>query len=198
MNGLKSMSNNGLVEIDERKPYLNLRWLAVLTAAPLVLAGLFVLTTYLLSLGRYDSAYFTPEYLARYHSPGSVARGLEEALRNGDQALLAELQGLRRTHVFPANENIRFVLRLDSDAEHYLTYLYFDTATFERFAYQVGEVRGRYVVAPNDALLMVRSGRWVNVAAPLALTWWVVEIAAAFMVLIYRALARERAATFGR
>ncbi|HEY76757.1 MAG TPA: hypothetical protein G4O00_11355 [Thermoflexia bacterium] len=117
--------------------WLNWRTALIVALFPLVLAGLFALVAEIQRLGRYDPAYFTEEYRQRYDTPGSVARALGDALRTGDEMLLAELQGLRKPIPLHTGPEMIFVMLLESD-DRYYTYLYFDMDTYRRYAYVTG------------------------------------------------------------
>ena len=66
------------------------RNILIATLMPIACAALFVVATWLSGLNRYDSSYFTDEYLERYSTPGATAMVLAEALRANDTELLAE------------------------------------------------------------------------------------------------------------
>jgi hypothetical protein len=176
--------------------YLNLRRVLAATLLPLVLAGLFVLGVKALGLVRYDPAYFTAEYVEQYDTPGSVARALEGVLQTNDRALLAELQGLRRTAAFEADPKIIFIMLWERD-DRYFTYMYQDMQTLRRHPHYVEKVKGRWVVAPADAHYYLHSGRWLVVFTPLALVWWVLEIVVMLGLLVYRLSARLRGEMYG-
>jgi hypothetical protein len=177
------------------RPGFNLATFAVITLIPLIAAAIFILSVQIQTPFRYDPAYFTPPYSERYNAPGEVAITLEQALRTDDQALLAELQGLRRPWPhFETNPNIRLTIMYASN-ERYFYYLYMDTHTYLRYAYSVERVGGRWVVAPPDAYYYLHSGNWMKVFAPLAAIWWVVELVVILAGLAYRTTqrwARER------
>jgi hypothetical protein len=177
------------------RPGFNLATFAVMTLIPLMAAGIFALTVQIQAPFRYDPAYFTPDYAGRYSTPGDVAITLEQALRTDDQALLAELQGLRRPWPhFETNPNIRLTIMYASN-ERYFYYLYMDTHTYLRYAYPVERVQGRWVVVPLDTYYYLHSGDWTKVFVPLAVIWWVVELVVILAGLAYRVTqrwARER------
>lgn len=178
------------------KSYLNLRWALAVALLPLVLAGLFVLMVKTMGLVRYNPAYFSETYAERYDTPGAVTRALERALQTDDQALLAELQGLRRTAAFETGPSLIFVTLLERD-DRYFTYLYFDTQTYKRYVHYVEQMEGRWVVTPPDAYYYLHSGRWLVVFSPVATVWWLLEIVVTLGVLVYRLSARLRAQMYG-
>jgi len=178
------------------KRWLN-PWTALVAALlPLMLAGLFALAAQIQMVGRYDPTYFSEAYLEKYDTPGSVARALGDALRTGDEVLLAQLEGLRRPVPLHTGPGVIFVMLLESD-DRYFTYLYFDMDTYKRYVYHVEEVNGRWVVAPEDLRFYLRSGRWLRVFLPIALTWWSLEAVVVLGVWVFRLTARLRARMWG-
>ena len=179
-----------------RKPYINFRWVLTVALVPLALVGLFVLLVKAQGLVRYDSAYFTATYAERYDTPGAVARALERALQTDDQALLAELQGLRRQASFETSPGMIFVM-LWERGDRYISYLYMDTQTYERHTHYFEQVGERWVVSPPDAYYNFHSGRFLNLLLPIAITWWLVEIVVTLVVVVFRASARLRERLYG-
>ncbi len=175
---------------------LNLRTVLLLAVIPLIVAALYILITTLCGLPalRYDPAYFSEAYRRRYDTPNAVVTALEDALRRGDRALLAELQGLRHPWDFPTSPNVRATILYEA-TDRYLSYLFWDTRTYDRFPYHVEKVNGRWVVAPQDAQYYLYSGRWSGTWLPLALIWWVMELTALIANLIYRIARRWRRET---
>lgn len=162
---------------------------------PIAFAALFILVAWLSGLNRYDSAYFTDEYLERYSTPGVTARALAKAPRVNDAELLAELQGLRRPRKFVTSPNMSLMVLYEiTDAYHlsyndrdgtsivkfhltvYYSYLYYDTRTHKHYVYHFEEVRGRWAVAPEDAYYLLRSREWLKAFMPVSLIWWVAEV----------------------
>lgn len=175
---------------------LNLRMALILAAIPLIIAGLYILITTLCGLPslRYDPVYFSETYRRRYDSPSAVVGALEDALRRGDRALLAELQGLRHPWDFPTSPHVRATILYEA-TDRYLSYLFWDTQTYDRFPYHVEKVNGRWVVAPQDAQYYLYSGRWSGTWLPLALIWWVVELTILIANFIHRIARRWRRET---
>jgi hypothetical protein len=158
----------------------------VVVAVPFVVLGLLVLGVQLHGLARYDPAYFTGEYLEKYGQPSQVVRILEQGLQLGNGALLAELQGLRRPSQFQTASTVSFV-KLWERTGRYETYLYVDLYTYERYEHHLEQVRGRWVVAPEDLRYLLYSGRWRTFFYPAALAWWVLGLTAlAFLWLLRR------------
>lgn len=169
------------------------RNMLIATLMPIACAALFVVATWLSGLNRYDSSYFTDEYLERYGTPGTTAMVLAEALRANDTELLAELQGLRRPRKFATSPNMSLGLLYEiTDTYHllhgvenapallhltvYYSYMYYDTHTHKHYIHHFEEVRGRWVLAPEDAYYSLRSGDWLKVFVPISLSWWIAEV----------------------
>ena len=131
----------------------------------------------LMGMTRYDEAYFTDEYTARYSSPGPVAAALEQALRTGDEELLTELHGTSYVPSVEKNENLIFSILISVEND-YFNYMYWDTRTFARITQYVTKVGERYVASEPDLYYYMQSGRWASVVGPLAVLWWI-------MILIY-------------
>ncbi len=172
-----------------------LRWLRVVGIAllPVVGAALFAIVMSVSGMTRYDTVYFTEVYQQRYVSPGVVVQALQEALQNGDNKLYAELTGLR--HPSPslqANPNISFVMLLEIDRAHYYHYLFFDEKKMTRATYHVKEVKGRWVVVPEDSFFYYDSGRWLAIFLPLAGVWWGIWIIVWLVQFLYDLGARYR------
>jgi hypothetical protein len=147
----------------------------VVLAVPFVVLGLLVLGLNLHGLVRYDPAYFTPEYLEEYGQPSQVVWVLEQALQTGNRPLLAGLQGLRRPSRFETGDAISFV-RLWERTGRYVTYLYVDMHSYERYPYHLEQIKGRWVVAPEDVRYYLYSGRWKDLFLPLAIAWWILGL----------------------
>jgi hypothetical protein len=177
------------------KPRMDLRRIGAVTFLPLVLLGVYVLAMRIHGLVRYDPAYFTAPYLEKYQTSGSVARVLEKALQTGDKTLFAELQGRRRPAPFVANPNVSFVM-LSEYTDRYLTYVYVDRSSYERYPHYIEQVKGRWVVAAPDLYFYMNSGRWQAVFLPLALAWWALEGIILLGILVARLVARWRERTF--
>jgi hypothetical protein len=139
--------------------------------APFVALGLLVLAANLYGLVCHDPAYFTAEYLEEYGETSQVVRALELALQTGNRPLLAELQGLRWPRQFPTGDTISFA-KLWQRAGRYVTYLYVDMDSYERYEYHLEQVHGRWVVAPEDVRYLLYSGQWRTFFLPAAITWW--------------------------
>ena len=165
-----------------------------LVLAPLIIAAIYVLAVNIHSHYRYDQAYFSSEYQEIYHSPGTVARDLEQALRNGDTKLYSELTGLRgKARTLPPRPSIVLSILIDVDDRDYFHYLYFDINTYMRETHYIKEVHGRWIATPQDAYFYFDSGQWTKVFAPLAAVWWAVFVVVALAIYVSRSAARTRA-----
>jgi hypothetical protein len=171
-------------------------WFLFVALVPLIVLGILALSARVYSLIRYDPVYFTGEYLEKYGTPGDVARALEGALQTADQALLAELQGLRWPADFKTAPSIVFVM-LWERTERYSTYLYFDMDTYERQPHYFEEVGGRWVVAPADLVYYLESGRWRQTFMPIAVVWWLVGGLVLVLLWLSRASQSFRARLYG-
>jgi hypothetical protein len=150
---------------------IDVRRILVVALLPLVLLGLVAVAMQIHAMLRYDPVYFIEPYVERYSKPDYVAKALERALQTGDRALLAELQGLRSPRAFETAPSIDLAM-LSERSDHYLTYLYVDRQTYDRYAHHLERFEGRWVVSPGDVYYFVRSGRWQRVFLPVALAWW--------------------------
>jgi hypothetical protein len=165
-----------------------------LLVLPLVLAGLLVLAGELLWIGRYDPAYFTPEYLRQYPTPDAVLFELETALRDGDQQLMDELLATRRgSQPLAPRPRITFVF-LSGDQGNYTEYLFLDLKDYSRVVEYVRPQGGRYIAAEPDFYFYMDSWKWVEVAGPLAAGWWILLLLFTSGVYVYRRLALVRQA----
>ena len=170
--------------------FLKLRWILAVAAVPVVVAGLFLLVANLGRLVRYDPAYFAESRADQYSTPMSVNRALERAFQTGDQALLAELQGLRWPHAFPTGD-IRFVgCALEGDG--YYSYLFRDAESGGIYLFHTIYVNGRWVAASSDADFYLRTGRWTWTFLPLAVLYWMVEGGIVLVLALHRAAKRIR------
>lgn len=176
-----------------RAKRLRLFWVLGLVLLPLIVAAIFVSLVKIKEVFRYDQTYFAPQHREAYSSPGAVARGLERALQQGDNALYAELSALRRFPLLPeANPYVGLAILLDVDEHDYFHYMYFDVSTYLRQTHYIKEVSGRWIVSPQDAYFYYDSGQWLRVFLPLALTWWGILFVIGLGRMVYRSSARMR------
>jgi hypothetical protein len=165
-----------------------------LLALPLVLAGLALLAGKLQQIRRYDPMYFRPEYTRLYPTPDAVLYGLEIALRDGDQQLMDELLATRRgSQPLAPRPKISFVFLAEPQGE-YLEYLFLDLQDYSRVVQYVRPQGNRYIAAEADFYFFMDSGKWLEVAGPLAALWWLVLVVFTAGVYVYRRLALAREA----
>lgn len=185
-------------ELERRRRYVDWPYVIGLVLIPVTVVLLLFVVKLVQGLSRFDSAYFTDEYRERYAVPGSVAIDLEQAMREGDEQLMA---GLLATRQGPEPMNPQpslifiFLLGIEND---YYQYLYLDTADYNRVIRYVTEQDGRYVVSEADLYYYIDSGRWPTVAAPIAATWWILVIVYTSATYVYRRTANARSQMFGR
>jgi len=165
-----------------------------LLALPAVLVALLLLTAQLLCIGRYEPAYFTPKHLEFYDSPAAVLADLERALHQGDQQLMSELLATRRgSRPLEPRPSVEFVFLAGMEGD-YLEYLFLDRRDYSRVIQYVRPQGGRYIVSEADFYFYMDSGKWVDVAAPLAASWWILVLLFTAGVYAYRRLALARQA----
>ena len=173
-------------------------FIILLYLAPLIIVVLLFIAAGVARLFRYDPAYFEEYHLRRYDTPGSIATGLERALSQGDTTLMAELQATRFDPApLEARPNLVFSYLIDIEAGYY-NYLYWDTSDFRRVAQRVHQVQGRYVVSPEDLNYWMSSGRWQEVAGPIAVLWWLTLSLTTAVMWVYRHFDRERRRIYSR
>lgn len=149
-------------------------------------------------LRRFDPQYFAETYLERYDNPGSVAIALEQALRQGDGQLMAELLATRRgPDAMQPRPSLIFIFLLGIEGD-YFEYLYLNTNDYTRVIQYVTEHDGRYVVSEPDLHYYLDSGRWTTVAAPIAATWWILVAVYTAATYVYRRTAAARRTMFDR
>lgn len=152
--------------------YIDLRRILVVALLPLVLLGMLAIATQVHGMLRYDPEYFTETYLERYSRPELVAKALEVAIQTGDRTLLAELQGLRSPRAFAMAPSIELAM-LSERSDPYITYLYVDQRTYDRYPHHLEQFEGRWIVSPTDLYYYMRSGEWQRLFLPAALAWWI-------------------------
>jgi hypothetical protein len=172
------------------------RWTLAVALPPFAVLGLLTLGVRLYARVRYDPAYFEPALVERYQTPGAAAAALERALQSGDPALLEEMEGLRWPVPLPTGPDISLVM-LWERSDRYSTYLYFDRATYQRYLYCFEQVRGRWIAAPPDLVLGMRTGAWRGAFLAAAIAWWALGAAALCAGWWCRRSARVRAWLLG-
>ena len=165
---------------------------------PIVLVGIFLLVAWILSVTRYDPAFFSDAYQERYAFPNPLLTDLENSLRDGDGALLAELQGTRQIPSNPEKlANLRFLIFWDTHGK-YTDYLFMDMKNYHRYLQHLRIVNGRYVRVPDGAYYLADSGRWKTTFGPLAVVYWLLVILFTLGVWIYRSMSAYREKVFGK
>ena len=173
------------------RQFVSLRWVLFVALMPLVVAVIYLLWLQLHGLVRYDKAYFAQEYQEKYAMPGPTALALEGALKSDDQALIAELQGLRRPASFETSPKMAFTM-LWERTDRYISYMYFDIDTYYRHMHYFEQVEGRWVVSPTDLYYMFYSGGWLKVFTPLSIVWWLVGTIVILVMVVFQISARLR------
>jgi len=165
---------------------------------PVILVGFFLLVAWIMDLTRYNPAFFSEDYRERYAVPSPLLEDLETALRNGDGALLAELQGTRQV---PSNQeklsNVRFLIFWETHGK-YTDYLFMDMKNYHRYLQHLRIVEGRYVLIPDGAYYLADSGRWKFTFGPLALVYWLLVILFTLGIWIYRSMSAYREKVYGK
>ena len=137
---------------------------------------------------------FQPEYRDRYDTPGAILSDAEAALQNGDRQLMNELPATRRgSWLLTARPQVGFVFMAGTQGK-YLEYLFLDRQNYSRVMQYVREEDRRYIAAEADFYFYVDSGMWVDVASPLAASWWILVLLFTGGVYFYRRLAQARQA----
>jgi len=177
---------------------VDLPYVIGLMVLPLSLAALFLLVAWIIGMTRYNPAFFSEDYQERYAVPSPLLADMENALRNGDGGLMAQLQGTRQV---PSNleklPNTRFLIFWDKHGK-YTDYLYMDMKNYHRYLQHLRMVNGRYVRVPDGAYYLADSGRWKTTFGPLAVVYWLLVILFTLGVWIYRSMSAYREKVFGK
>jgi hypothetical protein len=169
-----------------RRRHRHWLWILLLGLVPVFAIGAYAGWHAAQAHTRYAPAYFAAEYQERYAAPGAVARAWELALQTSDPLLVEELTGLRNPPRIEPNPDIILTILLDTDAAGYYHYLYMDLDTYQRATYYIKEVRGRWVVVPEDLYFYWDSGRWQAVVSPIVAVWWLVLLVAGVAISLFR------------
>ncbi len=165
--------------------------LGLMVLPPVVLVLLFLIAG-IQGLLRYNPAYFTQEYLARYSQRVSVINDLENAIEKGDAGQMAIIRGTRQV---PSGlkplPDVHFTIFWDQEGK-YWNYLFQDTSTYTRYMQHLRLVNGRYVVVPENLYFYMDSGLWKTFFFPLAIVWWVIVALFTLGTWLYRAMIRVR------
>src|SRR5262249_10167746 len=148
---------------------------AIAALLPLIIAAIFAGTVRLSSMDRFDPVYFTPDLIHEYEYPTNVAFDLEKALREGDAALLARLEGLREPVAYVGSAKTSMERFSYTKNDRYREVIMVDRKTYRARRYNLGQENGRWVVVPDDTYFYLDSGKWLAVWSPLSIIWWLVE-----------------------
>jgi len=159
---------------------------------PVVAVAAFALVALAQRLGRFDERYFDLNDRDAYSGPGAALLGLQDALRTGDDAAQAELQGRDDPHRFAAVPDAVLDGFL-ANGPHYVTYALFSPASQQRIVVNFEQVGGRWVFAPRDAYFYLRSGLWVPHAIRLTAASWLAAMLLAATQFWFAARARDSA-----
>lgn len=169
-----------------------------LVLLPVFLVLIYGLYANLSRLVRFDQRYFSPAYQEKYAVPAAVATTLEEAIHEGNEALYAELTGLRRSpRSLEPQPNVYLSILLDIDDADYYHYLFFNFDTYRRSIYYLKEVKGRWIVAPTDLYFYWDSQQWWDFTLPPVLTYWSVLILLGVGYFVSQRAAAYRRERFG-
>ncbi len=191
------MSTDKVGEV-KAKRLVNWRIVLFLLLVPFLGAGLAIIIAYVQGQVRYNPEYFSEEHIERYQILAPFLTDLETALKEGDENLMAVLQGTRSTPSFiPPNPNIRYSFLLNRQGG-YDNHIFWDIETYVRYVQHIKNVDGRYVIVPESLYYYVDSGIWPTVFTPPALYWWTFVIITTIVLWVYRFLAAVRKQLFAR
>jgi hypothetical protein len=180
------------------KKLINWKVVLFMLIVPFLATGAAFFVTFVQEQVRYEPEYFTEEYITRYQIPNPFLTDLETALREGDENLMAVLQGTRSTPTsITPNPNIQYSFLLNTQGA-YFSHIFWDVETYVRYVQHVKLVDGRYVVVPESLYYYVDSGIWPTVFTPPFLYWWSFVLVTTIGLWIYRFLAAVRKQLFTR
>jgi hypothetical protein len=186
--------------VEKATPSRLINWKVVffLLAVPILATGAVFVITFVQGQVRYNPEYFAEEYIERYQALNNFIIDLETAYKDGDENLVAVLQGTRATPEFvPPNPNIQFSFILNRQGD-YENLIFWDTVTYVREVQHVKMVKGRFVLVPESLYYYVDSGIWPTVFTPPALYWWSIVLVITIGLWIYRFLGKVRKEIFTR
>jgi hypothetical protein len=191
------MNKNRVEKVASRR-LVNWKMVFFLLVVPFLTAGIAFIIAFVQGQVRYKPDYFTNEYVARYQLLNPFLTDLETALKEGDENLMAVLQGTRSTpRSIPPNPNIQYSFLLNRQGG-YENHIFWDVETYVRYVQHIKQVDGRFVVVPESLYYYVDSGTWPTVFTPPALYWWSFVLIITAGLWVYRFLAAVRKQLFGR
>jgi hypothetical protein len=191
------MSTDQVEAVNTRR-YINWKVVLFLLLVPFLVAGASFVITFVQGQVRYKPEYFSEEYVTRYQVLAPFLKDMETAFREGDEELMAVLQGTRSTPGFiEPNPNIQYSFLLDRQGG-YENHIYWDKVTYRRYVQHIKRVDGRFVVVPESLYFYMDSGTWPTVFTPPALYWWTFVLIVMIGLWTYRFLAAVRDQLFAR
>jgi hypothetical protein len=191
------MNKNRVEKVASRR-LVNWKMVFFLLVVPFLTAGIAFIIAFAQGQVRYKPDYFTNEYVGRYQLLNPFLTDLETALKEGDENLMAVLQGTRSTpRSIPPNPNIQYSFLLNRQGG-YENHIFWDVETYVRYVQHIKQVDGRFVVVPESLYYYVDSGTWPTVFTPPALYWWSFVLIITAGLWVYRFLAAVRKQLFGR
>jgi hypothetical protein len=186
--------------VEKIRPGRLINWKIVLflMVVPFLATGFAFIITFLQGQVRYKPEYFTEEYVERYQILNPFLADLEIALKEGDEKLMAVLQGTRSTprSILP-NPNVQYSFLLNRQGG-YDNHIFWDVETYVRYVQHIKRVDGRFVVVPESLYYYIDSGTWPTVFTPPAIYWWSFVFIITIGLWINRILAAVRKQLFAR
>jgi len=194
--------------------HLRLRRLLIAALAPLLIAGLGWAAARLMLINRWDPAYFSAEYLARYADPQETVEAAAVALAQADAAALAEMHALAAPDTIRPNPNLAYVFpydyyvgmrrsivtenpnawdRMRQPDVRFASYLFADRGSGALVPLTVEQVRGRWVFVPPDgAYYYMQTGGWFRLWHTFSVLYYAVLLLGTVWVYVDRLHRSER------
>jgi hypothetical protein len=162
---------------------MNMRWVLILLLLPVAALLGFVIIEWVVTVNRYDPAYFTPELEERYNHPQDTVAAAAAAIVAGDEAVLTEAEGLLRPVIPSQVADLRYVFPyevyrghrrlivtedpnvwaiLASPHNRFVSYMYANPSTGDLIKFMAEPVSGRWVYVPDGLYTYMRTGAWVG------------------------------------
>jgi hypothetical protein len=215
----RSMSETPQTVWQQVRTHLDPRWLAFWLILPFLVLGLGWLVEKAGTLNRFDPAYFSESARARHADPRETVAAAVEAMVDGDQAAMAELQGLRRPRPFQVDAELVYVFPYDMFVGHrrtiltedpnawdrvagedvrFASFLYAEKTQHEMIPYTAEQVEGRWVFVPPDGLyLYFQTGGYVRLWRTVVFYYYLALILVGVWVYIERVNKARRARRWG-